>query len=61
MSASEVEEKLGLEGLEDRKWIVQAACANTCQGVYEGLDWIIANSKIKRKGSKFLMFLLFLL
>ena len=61
MSASEVVKELSLEALEGRKWRVQGACANTCEGVYDGLDWIITNSKIKRKGSKFLMFLLFLL
>uniref|UniRef100_A0A0G4F2Y3 ADP-ribosylation factor n=1 Tax=Chromera velia CCMP2878 TaxID=1169474 RepID=A0A0G4F2Y3_9ALVE len=39
MSAGEVAEKLGLPSLKNRLWHVQATCATTGDGLYEGLDW----------------------
>jgi len=40
MSVSEVTDKLGLHSLRQRKWYIQAACATTGDGLYEGLDWL---------------------
>ena len=40
MSAPEVTEKLGLHNLRMRKWYIQAACATTGDGLYEGLEWL---------------------
>ena len=38
MSAPEVTEMLGLHNLRMRKWFIQAACATTGDGLYEGLE-----------------------
>ena len=40
MSAGEVAEKLGLQSLRARQWKIQATCAPTGEGLYEGLDWL---------------------
>jgi small GTP-binding protein len=40
MPVSEVTERLGLNRLTNRKWYIQAACATTGDGLYEGLDWL---------------------
>merc|ERR1719160_428993 len=40
MTTAEVSEKLGLQSVRDRPWFVQAACATTGDGLYEGLDWL---------------------
>lgn len=40
MSVSEIADKLGLDKLRNRKWHIQAACATTGDGLYEGLDWL---------------------
>lgn len=40
MSPSEIMEKLSLHSLTNRKWQVQATCANTAEGLYEGLGWL---------------------
>ena len=40
MSVAEVTDKLGLHALRNRKWYIQAACATSGDGLYEGLDWM---------------------
>merc|ERR1711907_444120 len=40
MSVSEMTDKLGLHSLGSRKWYIQATCATTGDGLYEGLDWL---------------------
>ena len=40
MSAAELTEKLGLHSLRQRQWEIQATCATTGDGLYEGLDWL---------------------
>lgn len=40
MTASEITDKLGLQTLRTRKWFVQTTCAQTGDGLYEGLDWL---------------------
>ena len=47
MSAAEMTDKLGLHGLRQRKWYIQACCATTGDGLYEGLDWLTATLKKK--------------
>lgn len=42
MSAAEMTDKLGLHGLRHRQWYIQACCATTGDGLYEGLDWLSA-------------------
>ncbi len=50
MSAAEMTDKLGLHGLRPstRQWYIQACCATTGDGLYEGLDWLSAT--LSKKG-----------
>lgn len=48
MSAAEMTDKLGLHGLRQRQWFIQACCATTGDGLYEGLDWLSAT--LQKKG-----------
>ena len=48
MSASELTERLGLHSMRNRQWYIQACCATTGDGLYEGLDWM-SNSLAKGK------------
>lgn len=50
MSASEMTERLGLHALKHRQWYIQACCAPTGDGLYEGLDWLSAT--LQKKSSK---------
>jgi ADP-ribosylation factor protein 1 len=43
MSVAEVTDKLGLHSLNERKWFIQATCATSGEGLFEGLDWLSAN------------------
>ena len=43
MSVAEVTDKLGLHSLRNRKWYIQATCATSGEGLFEGLDWLSAN------------------
>ncbi|KAJ7597497.1 ADP-ribosylation factor [Mycena floridula] len=45
MSASELTDKLGLHALRSKNWYIQAACASTGDGLYEGLEWLANNMK----------------
>ncbi|KAL7753331.1 Arf GTPase arf1 [Sorochytrium milnesiophthora] len=47
MPAAEITEKLGLRDLRTREWFIQATCATSGDGLYEGLEWV-ANT-LKRK------------
>ena len=40
MSPNDVTEKLGLQSLKGRQWLVQGTSATTGQGLKEGLDWM---------------------
>jgi len=48
MTVNEVTERLGLNQLRNRQWYIQATCATTGDGLYEGLDWL-SNTLSKRK------------
>ncbi len=48
MSVNEVSEKLGLNRIKNRKWFIQATCAKTGDGLFEGLDWL-SDTLRKRK------------
>lgn len=42
-SVSEICEAMKLHSLHDnRKWFIQGCCAITGDGLYEGLDWVVA-------------------
>ncbi|KAF7366050.1 hypothetical protein MVEN_00481200 [Mycena venus] len=45
MNTAEITEKLGLHGLRQRTWYIQAACATSGVGLYEGLEWLSTNIK----------------
>jgi len=47
MSTSEMADKLGLHSLRQRPWYIQAACAASGEGIYEGLDWLASALKNK--------------
>jgi len=40
MNAAELTDKLDLHSLRQRNWYIQASCAPTAEGLYEGLDWM---------------------
>ncbi|XP_057292510.1 ADP-ribosylation factor 1-like 2 [Hydractinia symbiolongicarpus] len=48
MNAAEVTDKLGLHNIRNRSWYIQATCATSGDGLYEGLDWL-SNELEKRK------------
>eukprot|EP00700_Malawimonas_jakobiformis_P001630 EC721963.1.p1 GENE.EC721963.1~~EC721963.1.p1 ORF type:complete len:179 (+),score=56.99 EC721963.1:16-552(+) len=45
MSVAEVTQKLALNSLRQRTWFIQATCATSGDGLYEGLDWLSNNIK----------------
>merc|ERR1711861_103129 len=45
MRAPEITDKLGLHSLRNRTWYIQATCATSGDGLYEGLDWLSASIK----------------
>lgn len=45
MNAAEITEKLGLQSIRQRPWYIQATCATTGDGLYEGLEWLSNNLK----------------
>ena len=40
MNAAEITDKLGLHSLRHRNWYIQATCATSGDGLYEGPDWL---------------------
>ncbi|XVF15498.1 hypothetical protein REPUB_Repub09cG0159000 [Reevesia pubescens] len=49
MTVSEITDKLGLHSLRQRRWYIQATCATSGQGLYEGLDWLSSNISSKAR------------
>ncbi|KAI9033169.1 ADP-ribosylation facter [Hyaloraphidium curvatum] len=48
MSAAEITDKLGLHNLRQRNWYIQATCATSGDGLYEGLEWLSNNVGARR-------------
>jgi len=48
LSVAEVTERLQLNTIRNRAWYIQATCATTGDGLYEGLDWL-SNTLTKKK------------
>eukprot|EP01083_Nonionella_stella_P083548 231061_1 len=48
MSINEISERLGLNMLKHREWHIQATCAKTGDGLYEGLDWLSTSLNKKK-------------
>eukprot|EP00656_Telonema_subtile_P015486 TRINITY_DN18124_c0_g1_i1.p1 TRINITY_DN18124_c0_g1~~TRINITY_DN18124_c0_g1_i1.p1 ORF type:complete len:190 (+),score=43.87 TRINITY_DN18124_c0_g1_i1:158-727(+) len=40
MPACEMADKLGLHQMKIRNWFIQGTCANTADGLHEGIDWL---------------------
>lgn len=40
MNAAELTDKMELHNLRNRTWYIQATCATTGDGLYEGLEWL---------------------
>ncbi|MES1912774.1 MAG: ADP-ribosylation factor 1 [Cercozoa sp. M6MM] len=49
LSINEITERLGLNKLRNRNWYIQASCAMTGDGLYEGLDWLTTAVSSARK------------
>lgn len=49
MNAAEITDKLGLHSLRNRNWYIQATCATSGDGLYEGLDWLSQQLKQQHK------------
>ncbi|KAK7682907.1 Arf GTPase arf1 [Cerrena zonata] len=45
MNAAEITEKLRLHSIRLRPWFIQATCATTGDGLYEGLEWLASSLK----------------
>ena len=45
MPAAEITEKLGLHSIRQRPWYIQATCATSGEGLYEGLEWLSTTLK----------------
>ncbi|VEL30225.1 unnamed protein product [Protopolystoma xenopodis] len=50
MATSELTDKIGLHSLRHRSWYIQATCATSGEGLYEGLDWL--SNQLKNKSRK---------
>jgi len=46
MTSAEISKLLALTSIKDQAWHIQACCALTGEGLYQGLDWIA--SRVKR-------------
>jgi len=49
LSVAEISDKLGLHSLRSRQWYIQASCAKSGDGLYQGLDWLSSAIKNKSK------------
>lgn len=47
MNAAQITDKLGLHTLRCRQWHIQATCASSGEGLYDGLDWLA--NQLKKK------------
>ncbi|KAG0016734.1 hypothetical protein BGZ81_011070 [Podila clonocystis] len=45
MNAAELTDKLALHSLRQRHWYIQATCATSGDGLYEGLEWLSTSLK----------------
>jgi len=50
LSVQKITEKLQLNNIRNRAWYIQATCATTGDGIYEGLDWL--SNKLTGKKTK---------
>ncbi|GFY07666.1 ADP-ribosylation factor-like protein 5B [Trichonephila clavipes] len=48
MSPAEISEQLNLTSLKKHRWHIQACCALSGEGLYQGLEWIYSNLKNRK-------------
>jgi signal recognition particle receptor subunit beta len=48
MNAAELTDKLALHSLRQRHWYIQATCATSGDGLYEGLEWLATSLKSRK-------------
>ena len=48
MSAAEISKQLNLQSMRNHQWHIQACCALSGEGLYQGLEWIVSNINGKR-------------
>lgn len=53
MNAAEITDKLALHSLRQRTWYIQATCATSGDGLYEGLDWLSGQLKNASKQKQY--------
>uniref|UniRef100_A0A1B0FLP3 Uncharacterized protein n=1 Tax=Glossina morsitans morsitans TaxID=37546 RepID=A0A1B0FLP3_GLOMM len=49
LSAAEISRQLDLTSIKKHQWHIQACCALTGEGLYQGLEWIYKTKRKKRK------------
>jgi len=49
MSIAEIVERLSMHSIRNRMWYIQATCAVSGDGLYEGCDWITISYRNLRK------------
>jgi len=49
LSVQKITDSLGLNSIRNRAWYIQATCATTGDGIYEGLDWLSNKLTGKKK------------
>ncbi|CAF1146755.1 unnamed protein product [Adineta ricciae] len=52
MTSAEISKQLCLTSIKDQAWHIQACCALTGEGLYQGLDWIASRIFIVKMPSK---------
>eukprot|EP00026_Physarum_polycephalum_P017580 Phypoly_transcript_18846.p1 GENE.Phypoly_transcript_18846~~Phypoly_transcript_18846.p1 ORF type:complete len:115 (+),score=10.68 Phypoly_transcript_18846:381-725(+) len=45
LSAAEISTALGLHNIKDHDWHIQACCALTGDGLYQGMEWVTQHVK----------------
>lgn len=45
MPAAELSEQLNLTSIRDHPWHIQACCALSGEGLYQGLEWLVSQAK----------------
>ncbi|XP_054165499.1 ADP-ribosylation factor-like protein 5A [Oppia nitens] len=45
MTAAQISKELNLTAIKKHKWQIQACCALTGEGLYQGLEWIVSQLK----------------
>lgn len=55
-NAAEITDKLNLHNMRNRNWYIQATCATSGDGLYDGLDWLSVQLKNAKWSASLLLF-----